>query len=115
MITTKTDRREVGHRPLTSLQTRGRREESEELRRPLLDRLHPATWEPAGGAEHRVSLQRAVKQLDHGMREDGLMSMSRIAAVVAVVCGLLAANAGEWGVAAVCTVLALLVVFAGDR
>jgi hypothetical protein len=49
------------------------------------------------------------------MREDGLMSMSRIAAVVAVVCGLLAANAGEWGIAAVCAVLAFLFVFARDR
>jgi hypothetical protein len=45
------------------------------------------------------------------LRMDGC-PMARIAAVGG---GLLAANAGEWGVAAVCAVLALLVVFAGDR
>jgi hypothetical protein len=43
------------------------------------------------------------------------VSMSRIAAVVVVLIGLFAANMGEWGVAAVCAVLALMFVFAGDR
>jgi hypothetical protein len=43
------------------------------------------------------------------------VSMSRMAALVAAVIGLLAANQGEWGVAAVCAILAFLFVFAGDR